>query len=302
MPAKGSKKRFCVNGHDTFAIGRNKYHRCKQCARDAAKRHQLAIMCGKKIRKSKRFCIRGHDTFITGRHKANGSCKVCVKELCFKNREKILRHRKLRYEKNKEEILKKYKKYRDKHKVEINRKARKRYEEHKEEINEVHRKYYKRHKQKILKREQERRKKTKVKLHIRKYHAAYMAKRIKYDPIFKLEQNLRSRIRSAVKRDQRKGSAIRDLGCPMKFFKKYLESKFYDKMTWKNYGTYWVLDHVVALYKFDLTNRRQFKRACHYTNLQPLTIPDHKKKTAKEQKEISHERSRKRKSKRKLSR
>ena len=42
-------------------------------------------------------------------------------------------------------------------------------------------------------------------------------------------------------------------------------------MTWKNYGhDTWHLDHIIPLYKFDLTNKKQFLKACHYTNYQPL--------------------------------
>jgi hypothetical protein len=44
----------------------------------------------------------------------------------------------------------------------------------------------------------------------------------------------------------------------------------------------WEIDHIIPLWKFDLEDSIQFKQAVHYTNLQPLTIEDHKKKTAKE--------------------
>jgi hypothetical protein len=70
--------------------------------------------------------------------------------------------------------------------------------------------------------------------------------------------------------------------CSIKYFKRYIEKKFYGGMTWNNYGKYWQLDHVVSLWKFDLTNRKQFLKAVNYKNIQPLTIPDHKKKTALE--------------------
>jgi 5-methylcytosine-specific restriction endonuclease McrA len=56
-------------------------------------------------------------------------------------------------------------------------------------------------------------------------------------------------------------------------------------MTWDNYGSYWVIDHVVPLSEFDLTKRAQILKACNYTNLQPLTKPDHYRKTARENSE-----------------
>ena len=42
-------------------------------------------------------------------------------------------------------------------------------------------------------------------------------------------------------------------------------------MSWDNYGIEgWHMDHIIALANFDLQDPEQFKRACHYTNLQPM--------------------------------
>jgi hypothetical protein len=52
-------------------------------------------------------------------------------------------------------------------------------------------------------------------------------------------------------------------------------------MSWDNWGTgyvKWQLDHKDPLCLFDLTDRGQFLKACHYTNLQPLWYEDHVKK------------------------
>lgn len=51
-------------------------------------------------------------------------------------------------------------------------------------------------------------------------------------------------------------------------------------MSWYNYGE-WHLDHIIPLVSFDLTNRWQFARACHYTNYQPLWWWDNISKGAK---------------------
>lgn len=48
----------------------------------------------------------------------------------------------------------------------------------------------------------------------------------------------------------------------------HLESKFDEKMTWENYGSYWHLDHIKPLSWFNLEN--EFKEAWSLNNLQPL--------------------------------
>lgn len=86
---------------------------------------------------------------------------------------------------------------------------------------------------------------------------------------------LRSRLRMALKNNYKTGSAVQDLGCSINELMKYLESKFQDGMTWENYGQFgWHIDHIMPLSKFDLTKQSQIKKACHYTNLQPLWWKD----------------------------
>jgi hypothetical protein len=116
----------------------------------------------------------------------------------------------------------------------------------------------------------------------------YESKRRKNDVYYLLVCNLRNRLRTAIKRGYKAGSAVRDLGCTIKFFKTYTEKKFYGRMTWKNWGPYWELDHIKALCLFDLSDRKQFLKAFNYKNMQPLTIPDHDKKTVKDLKKLSN--------------
>lgn len=121
--------------------------------------------------------------------------------------------------------------------------------------------------------------------HVVKYKISYIQKRSKIDPAYRIMISLRARLRSALKNNLKKGSTIRDLGCSVEFLKKYLESKFYNDMTWNNYGAgknTWQIDHIIPLRKFDLTDIVQFKQAVHYSNLQPLWYKDHIVKTKKD--------------------
>jgi len=116
----------------------------------------------------------------------------------------------------------------------------------------------------------------------RAYNNAYDIKRKSVDILYRLSSNLRSRMSHAI--TGRKGwpSAIRHLGCTVEELRKYLESKFQPGMTWNNYGHKgWHIDHIIPLSNFDLSDPEQFKKACHYTNLQPLWAADNLAKGAK---------------------
>ncbi len=104
--------------------------------------------------------------------------------------------------------------------------------------------------------------------------------RINSDPEFRLSSNLRTRLNKAIKSNAKTGSAVSDLGCTIKYLKSYLESMFKIGMTWDNYGK-WHIDHIKPLISFDLTNPLELKKACHYTNLQPLWATDNLVKGSK---------------------
>lgn len=99
---------------------------------------------------------------------------------------------------------------------------------------------------------------------------------------FKLADSLRTRLRRALKANYKSGSSVRDLGCTIEELKILIEKQFEEGMTWENWKIHgWHLDHIIPLANFDLTDRGQFLKACHYTNLQPLWASDNLKKGAK---------------------
>ncbi len=103
--------------------------------------------------------------------------------------------------------------------------------------------------------------------------------RTKKDVNQKLKSLLRTRIRKVMKHNYKVGSAVKDLGCTTEELRKYLESKWQPGMSWDNRGLFgWHIDHIIPLCKFDLSDPEQFKKACHYTNLQPLWWQDNLKK------------------------
>jgi hypothetical protein len=168
------------------------------------------------------------------------------RERYHKNRDKKMLSAKLRYLKNKDEI---------------NKKCR---EERKSNKEKFHL-YYLKHREKRLKENRQYHSENKVKINKRKLEYKHSNINVL------LSHNLRSRLNSVVKGRQKTGSAVKDLGCTIIFLKKHLEFKFQSGMNWNNYShNGWHIDHIKPLSLFDLTDRKQFLQACHYTNLQPL--------------------------------
>ena len=93
---------------------------------------------------------------------------------------------------------------------------------------------------------------------------------------YRLKSILRSRLWSAIKKETKCGSAVLDLGCSVSEFKIYLESMFESLWSWENYAKVWEIDHIIPLSKFDLTEEKYVKKACHYTNLRPLGIRENR--------------------------
>lgn len=113
----------------------------------------------------------------------------------------------------------------------------------------------------------------------RRQSREYARKRKLIDIDYKLRLSLRTRLWVALTNNSKWGSAVRDLGCSISFFRKYLESRFTDGMTWDNYGRNgWHIDHVRPLKSFNLHDKEDFLKAVNYTNLQPLWEKDNIKK------------------------
>lgn len=116
-------------------------------------------------------------------------------------------------------------------------------------------------------------------IHNKKYKKTYKDK----PPKEKLINNIRSRIKKLILRKTANTKTL--LGCSVEYLMKHLEERFYpnpetgEQMTWENKGLYgWHIDHIIPLSSFNLSDPDQLKKACHYTNLQPLWAKDNYEK------------------------
>ena len=119
--------------------------------------------------------------------------------------------------------------------------------------------------------------------HIRDYARVYYVKRYAE----KIQHRQRVKVRNRLGRVMRtKLNAlpwfIPDLGCTVEVFRAHIEAQFTGKMSWETRGSVWEIDHIRPLVAFDLTNRTEFLIACHYTNLQPLLVDEHRRKSLNE--------------------
>ena len=107
---------------------------------------------------------------------------------------------------------------------------------------------------------------------INEYKRRYRAKEkqnIQWVLTVKMAKKLSDAIRHQKKFRFLKAKEV--IGCSFSEFKKHLESKFKEGMSWDNYGYRgWVIDHILPYKHFDLTDPKQRKKCFHYTNIQPL--------------------------------
>ena len=116
----------------------------------------------------------------------------------------------------------------------------------------------------------------------RERYNTYARNKYKKDIAYRLKNVLRSRVGHAIRKEQKVGSAIQDLGCSIAAFRLYIENQFEEGMSWDNWGRDgWHLDHVLPLASFDLTNRMEFLEAANWLNYQPLWAADNIAKGAK---------------------
>lgn len=175
---------------------------------------------------------------------------------------KLAEYKRQWYEANREKILARAARYREKNKEKI--------AEYQKLIPKEKKKAY-RQKVKVSTKAYMRIYRQENKAKILEKSKEWQRKKLATDLNYRIASNLRKRLGKAIKRNDKKGSSVRNLGCSIDALKKYLELKFKPGMTWDNWSVKgWHIDHIRPLSSFDLTDIDQFNLAVHYTNLQPL--------------------------------
>lgn len=175
------------------------------------------------------------------------------------------------YKSQNRESVKKYNKiYKEKYKDQLKQKSKNLHEKYPDKYKDIYKRSYEK-RRRIYKQE------------MQKWRREYDRKRRKNDPLYKLSGNLRGRMGYAfrhilhIKKDAHTFDMI---GMGPKELKAYIEKKFTNGMSWKNYGENgWEVDHIIPL--SSAKTKEEMIKLCHYTNLQPLWWRDNLSKRAK---------------------
>lgn len=98
--------------------------------------------------------------------------------------------------------------------------------------------------------------------------------RIKEEPLYKLECNLRRRVAKYFQsmKIKKKANTIQLLGADYKTIMEHIEAQFSQDMSWNKLGSKIHIDHIIPL--ASAKNEEDLLKLFHYKNLQPLWAVD----------------------------
>ncbi len=153
----------------------------------------------------------------------------------------------------------------------------------KEHRKKWHREYYLKNKERI--KEYRLKNKERIKewfLKNKQHTRDYERNKYKTDINYKLRMLCRSRIWAALKGNSKSASTMELIGCTIDELRSHLESLFEPWMTWENHGVGgWDIDHIRPCVSFDLTDPKQQRICCNWSNLQPMEHIENIKKRDK---------------------
>jgi hypothetical protein len=86
---------------------------------------------------------------------------------------------------------------------------------------------------------------------------------------YRIKKSLAARLRAVIVKNN---STMNYIGCNIQYLREWFEYNFTSEMNWDNYGSYWSIDHIIPVCKFELTDEDEKLKCCNWTNLMPVTI------------------------------
>jgi len=242
----------CKQGHiaERYVITRN----CVNCAKENSKRQ---------------YCNLAKDGLT--------EAQLCSKKLAQKVYRKINREKLRQANKIYNKFSDKKRVYYKTHLEKIKATSRARYAANPEERNRAMKIWYKNNLDKVRKTRKIWKKKNPTWKN--DYHRKLYLENILYRLVILMRSSITRAIKSIGKKSQRTMAYV---GCTPNKLANYLESQFKEGMAWENIGVVWEIDHIIAFCTVDCADDEELKRVAHYTNLQPLFVEEHKKKTVED--------------------
>jgi len=251
---------------------------CKACNRDRVLQYKKA---------NRERCLEGkRKSHQKHRDKNNARMRAYNKT----NKEKISEQRKRHLEENRgvinerqrslyhahrEKRIDRKRVYNKENRETINEKSRRYRGENSEKLKEYQRLRYQQNRGKVLEANARWSKanRDKVREAGRRYKKVNRHKLLEYQqrPLVKIAINLRTRLNLAIRRGNKAGSAVRDLGCTIDQLRMHIASQFTGCMSWETWGTSFEIDHIFPLAAANLEDRAEFLAVNNWRNLQPLT-------------------------------
>lgn len=86
---------------------------------------------------------------------------------------------------------------------------------------------------------------------------------------YRLKKSIAARLRTVLVKND---TTMNYIGCNIQYLREWFEYNFTDEMNWDNYGSFWSIDHIIPVAKFDLTNETEKLKCWNWTNLMPVTV------------------------------
>ena len=86
---------------------------------------------------------------------------------------------------------------------------------------------------------------------------------------YRIKKSLAARLRTVIVKND---STMNYIGCNIQYLREWFEYNFTSEMNWDNYGSYWSIDHIIPVCKFELTVEDEKLKCCNWTNLIPVQL------------------------------
>jgi hypothetical protein len=86
---------------------------------------------------------------------------------------------------------------------------------------------------------------------------------------YRLKKSLAARLRNVLVKNN---TTMNYIGCNIQYLREWFEYNFTKEMKWENYGSYWSIDHVIPVCKFDLTKEDEKFKCWNWSNMVPVTV------------------------------